>query len=258
MKRYIKSAITPLSEESEEVQRKIATSSRNNPMALDKLAEALLEDPTSYDKDTLWYIVENPNTLPQTLDKLADADIPFVKISVAQCPRTPVETLRKLSKSSSSNVLYGLITNPNTPDDVLAKISHVVPALAINNRGLEIYINFDYISDYSYFAAYSDEAAKLETDVTNVANTALLQVGAAVARKHVYLDRDLAAETTKNSDGTYTHHFWASFPISIDADMGSYHHTVLDSDACRKVRAGILSGMTKLGYTVNNIEFDLL
>ena len=95
MKRYIKSAVSDISNEDFEVQQEIAV--------------------TTDDVETILQLYKNRNNHSE----------------VARNPNTPIEILRKLARETpasntgySTSVFDNLAWNPNSPSDVLSEISH--------------------------------------------------------------------------------------------------------------------------------------
>lgn len=67
----------------------------------------------------------NPNTMPETLDRLASSNLTEVVICVAQNPSTPAETLRKLNKRfpvEGKRLYWQFVNNPSCPGDILEEI----------------------------------------------------------------------------------------------------------------------------------------
>jgi hypothetical protein len=74
--------------------------------------------------DNIWSVrhgvAENPNTPPETLDRLAiDDDSFWVRFYVARNPNTLPETLERLANDENSYVRSGVARNPNTPQYIL-------------------------------------------------------------------------------------------------------------------------------------------
>jgi len=256
MKRYIKSAITPFSDESLSTQRQIAARS-NRAAELDNAIDSLLQSSTGGDPDTIWYIVNNPSTSAETLAKLADSPAVPVRLSLAQNPKTPVDILRKLSNDTSRKVLYSLVANPSTPDDVIEKLSFVVSELSADGKQLELYISFDCVLDTPLIRGGSLTYDTLISYIREIVDTALSKVHACTKYGHAYLEANSVGGPTANSDGTYTHTVWISFDIITSTDTYNPDGYLLNAEECRIVKSGILSGMAEAGYTVRSIEFDL-
>ena len=248
MKRYIKSAIKPVSEESTETQRHIAESSRSSSRELDDIVDALLLNDyalNSNDADTLWYISANPNVSPQTLAKLARCKTPFIQISVAENPNTPEEALRSLATSTESKVLYALLTNPSTPDDIVSKLSHIPAAMALCNRKLEFDISFECFSEIQKLRTGTPEINKIRQDVVSAANRALSTIDVTVTDKNLYIDPISAS--LKARDGRYKHFLWAS--------LSGFNANMPDRDICFVIRDIVTKELTDAGYIVQRVEF---
>jgi hypothetical protein len=64
---------------------------------IDEILERYLPLKSTYRANILSYIASNPNTRPETLNKLAGDRFSEVRAAVAGNPNTPVEALRRLS-----------------------------------------------------------------------------------------------------------------------------------------------------------------
>ena len=112
MSKYIKAAISDMSDEPIEVRLELARNS-NTPAAT---LETLANDPS---EDVRQAVAYNPNTSKESLKKLAEDDSVSVRYTVANNPNTPIDTLVQFAKDSSSTIRANVAANYNTPIDVL-------------------------------------------------------------------------------------------------------------------------------------------
>ena len=101
---------------------KLASSSDTSPEALEEFAKI-----NSCDLHEA--VAKNSNTLPDTLDELADkyliytGEYPYVATAIAMNPNTSSTTLGKLANHYYYHVLICVAKNPNTTPDDLTKLS---------------------------------------------------------------------------------------------------------------------------------------
>ena len=141
MKRYIKAAVKPVSEEDGYVQWTLANNAAASPRMLSELvaddtntgvlqavamnpntpAEALLRmlDLPQYYPGLGEHIVFNPNITPEILARLADSGSDRVKMWVARKPKTPANVLERLAKGRMAE---HVCRNPNIPRELLDKL----------------------------------------------------------------------------------------------------------------------------------------
>ena len=60
-------------------------------------------------------LAKNPNTTPETLERLADDENWWVRYRVAYNPNTSPETLERLANDEDYCVRSSVANNPNTP-----------------------------------------------------------------------------------------------------------------------------------------------
>ena len=106
MKRYIKSAIVPISDEDSNIRKEIAKSTSGDDLTVDQL---------SSDKDRK------------------------VREQLAKNPNTPIDTLRKLSTDKSYKVRTAVAKNPNTPSELLAEMSENAKEWAEHTHFYDLY-----------------------------------------------------------------------------------------------------------------------
>jgi len=117
MKRYIKSAIRSITDESFEDQLRWANNDVTDSRTLDQL---------SYSED-MWIrdeVADNPNASPDTLRRLSEDISLGVRSSVARNPNTPTDILYKLLNDPDRDVRVRLTKNPNCPADIVSALSH--------------------------------------------------------------------------------------------------------------------------------------
>lgn len=125
MKRYIKSAITPLSNESLEDKRMIARES-DDPEVL----EQLFKDNShlgEYEYFVCLDLAQNPNTPLDILEQLGnklDYDTRIRNV-VAENPNTPLSLLEELYRYGGVTTAIHIAENPNVSEDLLRKISRL-------------------------------------------------------------------------------------------------------------------------------------
>ena len=130
MKKYIKSAITPISSESPDSQALIARDPNTTPEVLEQL---YYDNKSSLDWETRYYIclelAANPNTPVDILEQLSDGLKVDHRIrrEVAANPSTPVDILQKLVRGSGYDVCRAVAENPNVSEELLRKIASLVP-----------------------------------------------------------------------------------------------------------------------------------
>ena len=142
MKRYIRSAIIPLSKVDVDSKMDIANSPNTPPEVLDELFHsthsanvrmAVLANPNApvslleecineglYEEVAL----RNPNIPVKYLKQFSHSRIYGILISVAQNPNTPPEVLKDMAFGEYNLVNRYIAANPNTPIDVLTDYSH--------------------------------------------------------------------------------------------------------------------------------------
>ena len=114
MKRYIKSAILPVSNEDIDARMDIALNPNTPVDVLNELAD-------DKDSDVRLCVVVNPSTPKDTIDKLlfVDKNIGFSELrfleKVALCMETPPDILAKLSQYADDSVRFAVAKNPHTP-----------------------------------------------------------------------------------------------------------------------------------------------
>ena len=119
MKRYIKSAITPIEDIPINEQRDYTKDPDAHPEMLRRLS--LSDEP--------WIrqgVADNPNTPVDVLVELSfDAEY-TVRVSAAMNPNLPVSDIVRLASDSNESVKVGVARNPNTPADILEALSTFV------------------------------------------------------------------------------------------------------------------------------------
>lgn len=131
MKRYIRSAIVPITDEDWKVQIEIARNPRTRAETLDVIAKQ------NYDAITvLQFVVYNPNTSVATLNWLASNSIPYVRELVARRQDLPSSTLDKLADDPAEDVRCSVAENPNTSLRTLGKLAKD-PEFSIRKRVAE-------------------------------------------------------------------------------------------------------------------------
>lgn len=114
MKKYVKSAIGSIADESDDARREIAKNPETDPQALSDLAL----------DDDMWVrcnVASNPNTAPDMLDAMSYDASWQVRERVASNPNTPVEALEHLIDDENRSVQEMVIYNPNVTNEILAK-----------------------------------------------------------------------------------------------------------------------------------------
>ena len=114
MKRYIKSNIVDVSDESPELKRSIAADPNTRPSVLAQLANDI-------DWAVKWKVAYNPNTPAEALVKLMTIPDTDIQVGVASNPNTPVEVLEE-NWDRCTDVACAIAKNPNTPEEVLDKM----------------------------------------------------------------------------------------------------------------------------------------
>ena len=118
MKKYIKSAITPISDE-DVVSRMTIARVSDDPEILRELAA----DP---DDDVRIEVADNENTPEDVLRLLAEDS--YADFAVARNPKTPIDLLEELSESGDTSVRYSVAENPSTPPYLLYQLSKYDPS----------------------------------------------------------------------------------------------------------------------------------
>ncbi len=62
-----------------------------------------------------YYLARNPNTSPESLERLANDEDSCVRYWIARNPNTLPETLDRLANDYDWVVRHGVVRNPNTP-----------------------------------------------------------------------------------------------------------------------------------------------
>ena len=118
MKRYIRSAVVPVSDEDWKVQIDIAMNPRTRADVLDEIARQ------NYDAITvLQFVIGNPNTSESTLSWLAGNSIPYVRELVACRQDLPSSVLATLADDPVWQVRSSVAENPNTSIRTLGKLA---------------------------------------------------------------------------------------------------------------------------------------
>ena len=117
MKRYIKSAIKPFSEEDSDTRRSIVHNTSR--------AEELAKLSDTNDHFIQLEIAKNPNTPVDILDKFTNFRYsPHVRAAIASNPSTTRDILYKLMIPGDPIVYRAIAENPITPLDLLDEIAH--------------------------------------------------------------------------------------------------------------------------------------
>ena len=141
MKRYIKAAVKPVSEEDGYIQWTLASSASTSPRLLSELVtndtsegilQAIAVNPNTSSETLLrimdlpqYYpglgecIASNPNVTPEILARLADSGSDRVRKRVARHPKTPANVLERLAKGRMAE---HVCRNPNIPRELLDKL----------------------------------------------------------------------------------------------------------------------------------------
>ena len=123
MKRYIKSAVQTVTEESAKIQEQIARDRYTRPDTLAQLYRNSSLDKTSLDWDyVLLGLASNPNTPQDILSELAQHPGRYVREHVASNPSTSQELLHKLASDRDRYIKYRVAENPNTSSETLLKL----------------------------------------------------------------------------------------------------------------------------------------
>ena len=126
MKRYIKSAVTPLSSESLEDKRIIA----RDPNTSAEVLTQLFKDNSylgEYEYFVCLDLAQNPNTPLDILEQLGnkmDYDN-RIRNAVAANPSTPLSLLKELYRYGGVSTALYIARNPNVSEDLLRKISRL-------------------------------------------------------------------------------------------------------------------------------------
>lgn len=155
MKRYIKSAVTPLASEPLEDKRIIARDPNTSPEVLEQL---FAENAYSDDFESKYFVclelAQNPNTPLNILEKLGnklDFD-PRIRTAVADNPNTPLDLLEELYRYGGITIAMYIARNPNVSEDLLRRISKLSKSPYAK-------------SDYSFAMAAVAENPKTPADV---------------------------------------------------------------------------------------------
>lgn len=126
MKRYIRSAVKSVSDESLEDQRSFINDPNTSPDILRQLFEG--RNPAYWRED--YYIcldlAKSPNTPVDILKQLSDREFDSgIRQYVAENPSTPADILVDMYNDgvAEMDVMYAIAGNPNTPSDLLDTLS---------------------------------------------------------------------------------------------------------------------------------------
>ena len=122
MKRYIKSAVSPLSNEDPGARQEVAKASDRS---LDEQM-ILVKDSNQpvIDYGVVVNVARNPNTPIYVLEKLIDHDNTLVRKSIACRKDIPIDMLIKLSDDDNNTVRWVVASNPNTPVNLIVEFSN--------------------------------------------------------------------------------------------------------------------------------------
>jgi hypothetical protein len=98
-------------------------------LAISKLTPPFILNWLSYDNDwggwiVRWRVARNPNTPPETLDRLANDEDSSVREGVAYNLNTSPETLDLLANDKKSHVRCMVAQNPNTSPESLERLAN--------------------------------------------------------------------------------------------------------------------------------------
>jgi len=96
-------------------KQRLASNPDTSPETLDKLSKK--DEPTIKER-----VAENPKTTSSTLKELSENDSAEVKLAVAENTNTPSESLETLAEDPNPDVRYRLAENPNTPREILESL----------------------------------------------------------------------------------------------------------------------------------------
>ena len=124
MKRYVKSAIGDILNESTEAKREIARNPETDVDILNKLS-------TDYDSGTWvrWEVAFNDSTPPETLAIMSNDKEDVVRAAVACNPNTPVEVLEKLISDKDMDVRKHASENPNATPDMVERYNNDIESI---------------------------------------------------------------------------------------------------------------------------------
>lgn len=100
-----------------QAKNRLASNPDALPNVLDKLAQKK-DSPSVLER-----VAENPQTGPDTLEKLSGHGAPEVRSAVAENPHTPDATVKSLATDENPDVRYRLAENPETPVEVLKTLA---------------------------------------------------------------------------------------------------------------------------------------
>ena len=140
MKRYIRSAVTPLADVELDIRREIARDPETSAEVLEQLYSDSIASTNWNNKYFIGLeLAANPNTPLHILEKLTHLDVDDrVRRQVAENPSTPIELLKYLYRSPGScDVWIALAKNPNTPNNILWELAKRDTTLEAFNSSYE-------------------------------------------------------------------------------------------------------------------------
>jgi len=98
-------------------KKEVSKNPNTPPETLDRLANDNIWD-------VRWYVAWNSNTKTETLERLAKDEDYCVRCGVAQNPNTTTETLERLANDEDYCIRIEAAQNPNTPPEVLERMAN--------------------------------------------------------------------------------------------------------------------------------------